>query len=67
MRARCVMPPGVHDRRADVVDQLLADQLLAVVNRREHLAHRQRRGRVLADQAEAACSSAGTGSSIQNR
>ena len=46
-------PARVHDRRADVIDELLADQLLAVVDRREHLAHRQRRGRVLADQPEA--------------
>ena len=43
---------GVHDGRADVVDQLLADQVLAVPDRVEDFADRQRRGRVLADQAE---------------
>ena len=53
MRAQVRDAARVHDRRPDVVDQLLADQLLAVVNRREHLAHRQRRRRVLPDQAEA--------------
>ena len=44
---------GVHDRGADVVDELLLDQLLAVVDRVEHLADRERRRRVLADQPEA--------------
>ena len=43
---------GVHDGRADVVDQLVLDQVLAVPDRVEHLADRQRRRGVLADQAE---------------
>ena len=43
---------GVHHRGADVVDELLLDQLLAVIDGVEHFAHRQRRGGVLADQAE---------------
>ena len=44
---------GVHDRRADVVDELLLDELLAVVDAVEDLADRDRRRGVLADQAEA--------------
>ncbi len=44
---------GVHDRRADVVDQLLLDELLAVEDRVEDFADRERRRRVLADQPEA--------------
>ena len=43
---------GMHHGGTDVVDELLADQVLAVVDRVEHLAHRQRRGRVLANQAK---------------
>ena len=46
------MPPAVHDGHADVVDQLLFDQLRAVVDRVEHFADRDRRRRVLADGAE---------------
>ncbi len=46
------MSAGVHHGRADVVDQLLFDELLAVPDRIEHLADRERRHRVLADQAE---------------
>ena len=53
MRTQVRDAARVHDRRADVVDQLLADQLLAVVDRREHLADRERRRRVLPDQPEA--------------
>ena len=48
---------GVHHRRPDVVDELLLDQLLAVVDRVEDLADRERRRRVLADEAEAFLSS----------
>ena len=43
---------AVHDGHADVVDQLLFDELRAVVDRVEHLADRNRRRRVLADGAE---------------
>ena len=43
---------GVHDRRADIVDQLFLDELLAVPDRVEHLADGERRHGVLADQAE---------------
>ena len=46
------MPPAWTDVRR-VVDQLLLDQELAVPDRVEHLADRQRRRRVLADQPEA--------------
>ncbi|MNY50727.1 hypothetical protein D3C86_1862550 [compost metagenome] len=42
----------VHDGGADVVDQLLADQRLAVPDRVEDFPHGQRRGGVLADQPE---------------
>ena len=42
----------MHHGRADIVDQLLLDQLLGVPDRIEDLAHRQRRGGVLADQPE---------------
>ncbi|ABA53425.1 hypothetical protein BURPS1710b_A0511 [Burkholderia pseudomallei 1710b] len=42
----------VHDRRADVVDQLIADQVLAIPDRIEDLADRERRRRVAADQPE---------------
>ena len=66
IRRRCVMPPACDDRGADVVDQLLGDQLLAVPDRVEDLADRDRRGRVLPDQPEASWCSAGVGSSIQN-
>ena len=41
---------GVRHRAADVVDELLADQPLAVPDRVEHLADRQRCGGVPADQ-----------------
>ena len=44
---------GMHHGRADIVDQLLLDQLLAVPDRIEHFADGQRRRGVLADQAEA--------------
>ena len=44
---------GVHDRRANEVDELFGDQRLAVVDRVEYLAHRDRRDRVLADETEA--------------
>src|SRR3954468_14206231 len=37
---------------ADIVDQLLLDQLLAVPDRIEDLADRERRRRMLSDQAE---------------
>jgi hypothetical protein len=43
---------GVDHRGADVVDELVLDQVLAVPDGVEHLAHGQRRGGVLADQAE---------------
>ena len=42
----------VHDRRADIVDQLFADQLLAVPDRIKDLAHGERRRRVLSNQTE---------------
>ena len=42
---------AVHDGRADVVDELVLDEVLAVPDRVEHLAHRERRHRVLADRA----------------
>ena len=45
--------PGVDDRGANEVDQLLGDQGLAVVDRIENFANRNRRHRVLADQPEA--------------
>ena len=45
-------PAGVHDGGADVVDQLFFHELLAVPDRVEHLAHGERRHRMLADQAE---------------
>ena len=43
---------GVRNGGADVVDEPFGDQLLAVPDRVEHLAHRDGRGGVLADQAE---------------
>ena len=43
---------GVDHRGADVVDQLVLDQLLAVPDRVEHLADRDRRHGMLADQPE---------------
>lgn len=45
---------GMDNGGADVVDQLLLDQVLAVPERIEHLAHRQRRYRVLANHFERA-------------
>ena len=45
-------PAAVHDGHPDVVDQLLLDELRAIVDRVEHFAHRNRRRRVLADGAE---------------
>ena len=45
-------PAGVDDGGADVVDQLLLDQLLAVPDRVEDLADRERGRGVLADQTE---------------
>ena len=44
--------PRVDDRRPDIVDELLLNELLAVENGIEHLAHRNRRRRMLANQAE---------------
>ena len=38
---------GVHDGRADVVDQLALDQMLAVPDRIEDLTDRERRDRML--------------------
>src|SRR3546814_7371072 len=43
---------GVEHGRADIVDQPVLDQMLAVPYRRENLPHRERRRRMLADQAE---------------
>ena len=43
---------GVDDGRADVVDQLLLDQLMTVEDRVEHLAHGQRRRGVPPDETE---------------
>src|SRR6185295_661289 len=43
---------GVHDGRADVVDQLFLNELLAVVDGIEHLADGERRRRVLSDDPE---------------
>ena len=43
-----VMPPEWVTAAAHVVDQLLGDQRLVVPDGVEHLADRQRRGRVLA-------------------
>ena len=57
---------GVHHGRADVVDQLLLDQLLGVPDGVEDLADGERRGGVLADQPEASWFSAGAASSSQN-
>ena len=45
--------PRVNHGGADVVDQLLLNELAAVVNRIEHLADGERCRRVLADQPEA--------------
>src|SRR6266702_201905 len=45
-------PSRVHHGCPDVVDQLLLNELLAVPDAVEHLAHRKRRRGVLADQAE---------------
>ena len=42
----------MHHRCPDVINQLLLNELLAVINRVEHLAHRNRRRRVLPDQPE---------------
>src|SRR5918996_3888 len=44
---------GAHDRGANVVDQLFADQLRAIVNRIEDLTNGERRGGVLPNQSEA--------------
>ncbi len=52
MRRRCVMPPACTTVARDVVDQLLLDELLAIPDRIEDLAYGQRRGGVLADDAE---------------
>ena len=49
---RCDMPAGVRDRRPDVVDQLLLDQRVAIVDRVEDLSNRDRRRRVLPDDAK---------------
>ena len=66
IRRRWVMPPAWTHGRADIVDQLLLDQLLAVPDRVEDLADRERRRGVLADQAESlAWFSAGVASSSQ--
>jgi hypothetical protein len=43
---------AVHDRRADVVDELVLDQVLAVPDRVEHFADRERSDGVLADDLE---------------
>ena len=44
--------PRVNDRRADVIDELFLNEPVAIVNRREHFADRERRRRVLADESE---------------
>src|SRR5512147_287904 len=44
---------GVSHRHPDVIDELLADQLLAVPDRIEHLAHRDGSSRMLPDQTVA--------------
>ena len=46
-------PAGVDDVGADVVDELLGDQLLAVPDGVEELPHRERRGGVLPDDPKA--------------
>src|SRR5690606_27941567 len=43
---------GMHDRGADVVNELPLDQLLAIPNGVEHLAHRERRDRVTSNHFE---------------
>ena len=43
---------GVRDGGADVVDQLLLDEIFAVPYRVENLAHRQRCGGVMANELE---------------
>jgi hypothetical protein len=45
-------PAGMRHRRPDVVDQMFLDQHVAVEDGVEHLADRDRRGRVMADDAE---------------
>ena len=42
----------VHDGRADVVDELIFDEMFAIPDRIEGLAHGERRHRMLADQLE---------------
>src|SRR5207244_11478473 len=44
---------AMHDRRANVIDQLLANQLLAIKDGVEDFADRKRRYRMLANQAKA--------------
>src|SRR5579884_2247143 len=43
----------MHDRRANEIDQLLLNELLAIENRIEYLPYGQRRGRVLTNQSKA--------------
>jgi len=43
----------MHNRGPDVINELLADKLLAIVDRIENFTDRQRRRGVLADEAEA--------------
>jgi hypothetical protein len=43
---------AMHDGRADVVDELILDQMFAIPDRVEGLAHRERRHRMLPDQFE---------------
>ena len=58
---------AVNDRHAQVVDPLIADEVVRVPDRIEDFAYRDGRRRVLADDLKPSCNSAGTGSSIQKR
>jgi len=58
---------SVHDGGADVVDQLLLDELLAIVNGIENLADGERRSGMAANQAKAFLQLGGVGSSSQKR
>src|SRR6266436_1594259 len=44
--------PGMHNRRPDIVNELLLDELLAIVDRIEDFADRYRRSGVPADEAQ---------------
>ena len=60
-------PSAMHDRHPQIVDPLLADQIVRVPHAVEDFARGDRSSGVLANKLEASCSSAGTGSSIQKR